>query len=405
MLGERDEVRIDGAANRWAWIDAGTTDPGNEAAAALGSYGDVAVDALLAAYDSASSNEVRHDALHALALTRSPRALPLLFDALDDPTWELRARAAWGLGVLVEPRATDALVRAVGDENWRVRYEAVWSLGHIADEKSAAALRDALSDGRWEVRREAARALGILADAGAVSALEAAASDVHREVREQATWALARIRPAAHREPASSRSYARTFAVRGGGVLRIEADVADLVLLSGDGDQVSAQVRVDCFSGPCDAVLAKYAVAYRDDNSTLTLASGFTGDRPSQREVQVSGRRIFVDDDVAATLTITIPRGLPVRVDLLHGDVELRGLERGLDARVGMGTLEGELAASTLSRVALASDVGTVRLEGVGTQAQRRENGVGDRVEWTAGSGRASVDVAVGVGSARLVLE
>jgi HEAT repeat protein/beta-lactamase regulating signal transducer with metallopeptidase domain len=186
-------------------------------------------DALLTALNDENEN-VRVQALSALASMRDPRAIPGLVKAARDASVEVREQALTALAQFDTPEATQAILAALKDQSPDVRERAarlvaaLASRGGMNDPKNVAVLSDLLKDttpdirvqaivalGRLrrpdavpallpmlkdmnaEVREQAAVALGAIADPAAITALTAALKDPQPEVREQATRALGRI--------------------------------------------------------------------------------------------------------------------------------------------------------------------------------------------------------------------
>ncbi len=116
-------------------------------AAVLGRMGYAAVDPLLQAYQSAKKDDDRVFLLYAFGKIRDPevvKALPLLFEAMEDPNPEIRDTAARAVGKIcehVKPDRIDPAVRAemfdrlmgrLSDRYAGVRSKAVRSLGKMA---------------------------------------------------------------------------------------------------------------------------------------------------------------------------------------------------------------------------------------------------------------------------------
>jgi len=204
---------------------------------------------------AARSSWRRGVAAERLAVVRDPESVPALVRVLDDPSFDVRMRAAKALGALGGIQARRALVGALGDENrWSViriadllavmgpevvdelvaafpgferasrlaaldlvarlgdarltpflagllddldrdvRARAASALGRVGDERAAAGLTAALQDNEWPVRAMSAKALGLLGATGAAGALAASLRDREWWVRANAAEALTRLR-------------------------------------------------------------------------------------------------------------------------------------------------------------------------------------------------------------------
>lgn len=82
-----------------------------------------------------------------------------LIQALRDPAWEVRQRAAEALGELKAEAAIEPLLAARHDENSNVRWTAIWALGQIGGERVKEVLIAALEDPLEDVRSAALRSL------------------------------------------------------------------------------------------------------------------------------------------------------------------------------------------------------------------------------------------------------
>ena len=141
--------------------------PGEEAAIALASFGEIAVEPLVA--------------------------------ALKDSNPIVRRNAAWAIGEIRDGDkinrsiALEPLVSALSDEDSWVRRAAAFALDEIKDSRTATALINALSDETAGVREMAANALGEMKEPSAFNSLQAALSDKDERVRSRARWSLAEI--------------------------------------------------------------------------------------------------------------------------------------------------------------------------------------------------------------------
>jgi HEAT repeat protein len=98
--------------------------------------------------------ETRRYSIDALGKIGDKRAVTPLIDALLDPHWVVRSKAAEALGRIGDERATTALAAASKDDDWRVRYEAVRALGNVGPD-AITPLREALRDSAFLVSSEA----------------------------------------------------------------------------------------------------------------------------------------------------------------------------------------------------------------------------------------------------------
>ena len=155
-------------------------------------------DALLPALND-EDEDVREQALAALAGMRDPRAIPGLLKALRDPSAEVRAQALNGLAQFDTPEATEGVLSALKDQSADVRQRAARLMGLLAtrgrlnDPKFVAVFAGLLKDAAPEVRMQAIVALGRMRRPDAVPLLLPMLKDTNAEVREQAAVALGSI--------------------------------------------------------------------------------------------------------------------------------------------------------------------------------------------------------------------
>jgi HEAT repeat protein/beta-lactamase regulating signal transducer with metallopeptidase domain len=173
--------------------------PGEQAAIALASFGQQAVEPLVTAL-SHENPVVRRNAAWAIGETRGGSstdrrdAFEPLFAALSDEDAWVRRAAAFAFGEIRDPRAARALIAALGDSDYQVRDMAVYALGEMKEARAVEQLSQLLlKDDHWNLRVRAAWALGEIADPQAVEALTAALNDEDGRVRSKAKWALSEI--------------------------------------------------------------------------------------------------------------------------------------------------------------------------------------------------------------------
>ena len=118
----------------------------------------------------------------------------------DDADPAIRRYAAYLLGRLKMPEVIMPLIAALGDNDKSVREQAMLAL--VATGKSAVGpLADAMKDPRWETRYRAAEALGKLADEQAIQPLIRGLRDHRDHVRYMAAKGLTDARNSDAIEP------------------------------------------------------------------------------------------------------------------------------------------------------------------------------------------------------------
>ncbi len=173
--------------------------PGEQAAIALASLGQAAVEPLIVAL-SIGDRSVRRNAAWAigeirggLSADRSAAIDPLIAALSDEDVW-IRLAAAASLGEMRPRRATDALLARLSDIEWSVRRTVAWALGEMKTRAGVESLTALLiSDEAEGVRRMAAWALGEIRDRSALGALNMALNDRDQRVRATAKWAISEI--------------------------------------------------------------------------------------------------------------------------------------------------------------------------------------------------------------------
>ena len=113
----------------------------------------------------------------------------LITSLLDSTDPNIRQYAAYLLGQAKNPRAIEPLIRALADFDKSVREQAMLALSSLG--KSAIApLSEAMKEPKWETRYRAAEALGKIADEKAVQPLIQGLKDNREHVRYMAAKGL-----------------------------------------------------------------------------------------------------------------------------------------------------------------------------------------------------------------------
>jgi HEAT repeat protein len=133
--------------------------------------------------------QVRRYAAYLLGQAKNPRAIQPLVESLADFDKSVREQATLALSTIGKA-AIGSLAEAMKDPTWETRYRAAEALGKIADEKAVQPLISGLKDSRDHVRYMAAKGLHELGDTDAVEPLIILLKDENTYVRLMAVHAL-----------------------------------------------------------------------------------------------------------------------------------------------------------------------------------------------------------------------
>ncbi|WP_375329448.1 HEAT repeat domain-containing protein [Microcystis sp. BLCC-F210] len=164
-----------------------------KAAEALGKIGsETVIPGLLKALEH-SDEDVRRKAAEALGKIGSETVIPGLLKALKDSDKYVRGNAAEALGKIGSETAIAGLLKALKDSDKYVRGNAAEALGKIGSETAIAGLLKALKDSDKYVRGNAAEALGKIGSETAIAGLLKALEDSDEYVRRNVVKALVEI--------------------------------------------------------------------------------------------------------------------------------------------------------------------------------------------------------------------
>jgi HEAT repeat protein len=133
--------------------------------------------------------QVRQYAAYLLGQAKNPRAIQPLIEALADFDKSVREQATLALSTIGKA-AIEPLAEAMKEPRWETRYRAAEALGKIADEKAVQPLIQGLKDNRDHVRYMAAKGLHDLGDSDAIEPLIILLKDENIYVRLMAVHAL-----------------------------------------------------------------------------------------------------------------------------------------------------------------------------------------------------------------------
>jgi len=147
------------------------------------------LEGLAKALRDSTDPQVRQYAAYLLGKARNPRAIQPLIEALADFDKSVREQATFALS-RIGKAAIEPLAEAMKEPKWETRYRAAEALGKIADEKAVKPLIQGLKDNRDHVRYMAAKGLKELGDSDAIEPMVILLRDENRYVRMMAVRAL-----------------------------------------------------------------------------------------------------------------------------------------------------------------------------------------------------------------------
>lgn len=150
------------------------------------------IQGLIHTLSDSTDPQVRQYAAYLLGQAKNPRAIQPLIEAMADFDKSVREQATLALSNIGKT-AVGQLSDAMKEPKWETRYRAAEALGKIADEKAVQPLIKALSDSRDHVRYMAAKGLRELGDSDAIEPLIILLKDENIYVRTMAVRALGTI--------------------------------------------------------------------------------------------------------------------------------------------------------------------------------------------------------------------
>ncbi|MFH1435852.1 MAG: HEAT repeat domain-containing protein [Pseudomonadota bacterium] len=174
-------------------LDDKSEDVRQTAARGLSAGGKDAFKALTDRLEKEKSVDVRIEILRTIGYTGDSKAVPLLIAASKDDTARARAEAVRALGQFDDEKAIEALMEALGDDSEWVKESAVRALGYMKVKKALDAILKLLEDEDAYVKGSAASSLGTIGDMKAVEHLSKLLDDKNEHVRQAVITALGDI--------------------------------------------------------------------------------------------------------------------------------------------------------------------------------------------------------------------
>jgi len=184
-----------------------------------------------------------------------------------------------------------------------------------------------------------------------------------------------------------------TFPVTKSHRVKMDFAVGELKVVPGDGSTVRFELRIRCKNeseGRCEELANHLRFESEDRNGTLSLKL----DRYPKwcSNFNVTG-------------VLTVPRSLPLDVQMGVGQLTIDGLEGDLEVDLGVGDADIRTSRALASTVSVDTGIGDANIRGAHSEIERRSF-IGSHATWDArdARGRASVRLHVGVGDATVSL-
>ena len=150
------------------------------------------LDGLIKSLLDSTDPNIRQYAAYLLGQAKNPRAIEPLIHALADFDKSVREQAMLALSSLGKS-AIEPLSEAMKEPKWETRYRAAEALGKIADEKAVQPLIQGLKDNREHVRYMAAKGLREFGDSDTIDPMIILLKDENIYVRMMVARALGAI--------------------------------------------------------------------------------------------------------------------------------------------------------------------------------------------------------------------
>ena len=150
------------------------------------------LDGLIKSLLDSTDPNIRQYAAYLLGQAKNPRAIEPLIHALADFDKSVREQAMLALSSLGKA-AIEPLSEAMKEPKWETRYRAAEALGKIADEKAVKPLIQGLKDNREHVRYMAAKGLREFGDSDTIDPMIILLKDENIYVRMMVARALGAI--------------------------------------------------------------------------------------------------------------------------------------------------------------------------------------------------------------------
>lgn len=182
--------------------------------------------------------------------------------------------------------------------------------------------------------------------------------------------------------------------VAAGQSVRVRFPVGELEIVADDAPQLATELSIECRRLSA-ALCAKYRKKLRLEGRLIDNVV----------EVRLVGLPKWKLRKLSLNGHVRVPRWAPLAVRVGVGEVTIYPGDDDLEVRMGIGDLTITVAEGAVRTVRIATRIGDASLGGKQPVAGHRRLLLGARLDWTAGTGAAQIDVGLKIGDAKVVLE
>ena len=198
---------------------------------------------------------------------------------------------------------------------------------------------------------------------------------------------------APHANAATVRTIEEELRLETGEILDLDLPVGELRLRGTSDSKVEMVVEIECKRSRrrCESAA-----------EDLELRTRQRGDK---LRVDLDGWPTWGTSGLSVTVTVHVPEGHPVIVDMGIGKVDIRGLKSDLTIDLGIGDVEVEMDAEFVRSVTLDSGIGDSSVAFEGERIAGKRSFLGDEVRWSEGTGDARIRIDLGIGAIEVDLD
>ena len=210
---------------------------------------------------------------------------------------------------------------------------------------------------------------------------------------KQAPILLVSVLVAGGAHAATVRTLEEKLALAPGNVLEIDLPVGELRVegTAADGGDVTVEIECSKWRRRCQSAAEDIELDLRRRGERLY--------------VEVSGWPRWGTGGLSLKVFVNVPHSSALNVDMGVGQVTIEGLHSSISIDLGIGDVEVEMAAEFVHSVNLESGIGESTMALDGESVRNKRSFLGDELRWSEGSGKARINVDLGIGAIEVDLD